>query len=207
MSDIERIARLKISLEEIEPVIWRQVELPVTSSLKAVHDVIQAAFGWEDYHLFEFEFEVGGRRYGVPAPEFDREREVLWARNVKLQALIAKGHTRFGYTYDFGDDWRHEIVIEAIEDGAPDTAYPRLVTGERRGPPEDVGGPYGYYDFLDAMADPAHENHADMLAWYGGPFDPEDMDRTRSAWRVGRLAVRRRAGKEAYEKSRRSKAT
>ena len=129
MSDIERIARLKMSLQEIEPVIWRQVEMPVTSSLKAVHDVIQAAFGWEDYHLFEF--EVGGRRYGC--------------------------------TSDFGDDWRHEIVIQAIEDGAPDTAYPRLVTGERQRPAR------------------SHENHADMLAWYGDPFDPEDIDRTRSA--------------------------
>jgi hypothetical protein len=204
MSAAERVARIKISLAEIEPVIWRLVEVPVGMRLKALHDVIQASFGWRDYHLYEF--EVGGRRYGIPDPDFAFDREVRSARNVKLEALIAQGHTRLGYTYDFGDGWRHDVAIEAVEDGVPGVLYPRLVAGERRGPPEDVGGPYGYFEFLEAILDPRHEDHARMIEWYGGRFDPGDPDLAVRASLVERLAARRRSGMEGYEKSRRVRA-
>lgn len=200
MSAAERVARIRISLQEIEPVIWRLVEVPLGTSLKGLHDVIQASFGWQNYHLYEF--EAGGRRYGIPDPDFDFEREVRSARNVKLQALIAKGHTRLAYTYDFGDGWRHDVAIETVEDGVPGVLYPRLVAGERRGPPEDVGGPHGYFRFLEAMLDPNHQDHARMREWHGGRFDPGDADLAVRASLVERLAARRRAGMEGYEKSR-----
>jgi hypothetical protein len=122
MSATERVARIKISLAEIEPVIWRLVEVPAGMRLKALHDVIQASFGWQDYHLYEF--AAGDRRYGIPDPDFDIDREVRSARNIKLEALIAQGHTRLGYTYDFGDGWRHDVAIEAVEEGVPGALYP-----------------------------------------------------------------------------------
>ena len=205
MTAVERIARVRISLQEIQPVIWRLIEMPQAASLKGLHDVIQASFGWLDYHLYQF--EIGGRRYGIPDPDLLYDPDVRWARNVKLGALIDKGHMRFGYVYDFGDDWRCDIAIEAIEDGVPGVDYPRLIAGERRGPPEDVGGAPGYLDFIHAMADPTHEEHARMKEWYGGTFDPADADWARIGFRVGKLAARRRAGKEAYEKSRRAGAS
>jgi hypothetical protein len=205
MCAAERIARIRISLAEIKPVIWRLVEVPVGISLKALHDVIQASFGWQDYHLYEF--EAGGRRYGILDRDFDVDREVRSARNVKLEALIAQGHTRLGYTYDFGDGWRHDVAIEAVAEGVPGALYPRLVAGERRGPPEDVGGPHGYFEFLEAVLDPSHEDHARMMEWCGGRFDPRDADIAIRASRVERLAARRRAGMEGYEKSRKVRAS
>lgn len=138
MTAVERIARVRISLQEIQPIISRLVEMPQTASLKGLHDVIQASFGWLDYHLYQF--EIGGRRYGIPDPDLSYDPDVRWARNVKLGALIDKGHMRFGYVYDFGDEWRCAIAIEAVEDGVPGVDYPRLIAGERRGPPEDVDG-------------------------------------------------------------------
>jgi Plasmid pRiA4b ORF-3-like protein len=204
MSVAERVARIKISLAEIEPVIWRLVEVPVGMRLKALHDVIQASFGWWNYHLYEF--EAGDRRYGIPDPDLVFDREVRSARNVKLEALIARGHTRMVYTYDFGDGWRHDVAIEAVEEGVPGVLYPRLVAGERRGPPEDVGGPYGYFEFLEAILDPSHEDHARMIEWCGGRFDPGEADLAIRASLVERLAARRRSGMEGYEKSRRVRA-
>lgn len=201
MSATERVARIKISLAEIEPVIWRLVEVPVGMSLKALHDVIQASFGWENYHLYEF--EAGDRRYGIPDPDLVFDREVRSARGVKLEALIAQGHTRLAYTYDFGDGWRHDIAIEAVEAGVPGALYPRLIAGKRRGPPEDVGGPYGYFRYLEAILDPSHKDHASMVEWRGACFDPDDADLAIRASLVERLATRRRSGMEGYEKSRR----
>ena len=154
--------------------------------LKALHDVIQASFGWQDYHLYEF--EAGDRRYGIPDPDLDFDRKVRSARNVRLEALIAQGHTRLGYTYDFGDTWRHYVAIEAVEEGVPGALCPRLVAGERRGPPEDVGGPYGYFEFLEAFSleTEPRDYHARMIKWCGGGFDTQK----RGLWLLGRRASR-----------------
>lgn len=137
----EKIARLRISLDDIEPEIWRTVDMPATGSLKMLHDVIQAAMGWQDYHLWHF--EAGDRRYGVPDPEWP-DRNLAAARNVKLATLIERGIRQLTYTYDMGDDWRHTVVVEAVGPAKPDTKYPRFVAGERRCPPEDVGGFPGF---------------------------------------------------------------
>ena len=193
------ILRLRISLNDIEPEIWRTVEMPITGSLKLLHDVTQAAMGWEDYHLWYF--EVGDRRYGVPDPEWS-DHNLAAAKNVKLGSLIDRGFREIIYTYDMGDDWRHRIVVEEIGPADADIRYPRFVAGERRCPPEDVGGLPGFELFLDAMGDPAHEEHIRLLEWYGGPFDPEDIDKTAAEHAVAAIANRRHAGKAAYEKSR-----
>ncbi|WP_174280089.1 plasmid pRiA4b ORF-3 family protein [Sphingomonas bacterium] len=167
------IARLRISLDGIEPEIWRTVEIPVTSSLKLLHDVIQAAMGWQDDHLWRF--DAGDRRYGMPDPGWP-DRTLIAASKVTLGALVERGVRQFTYTYDLGDDWRHTVAVEAVAPAAAATRYPRLVAGARRCPPEDVGGLPGFALFLDAVADPTHEDHEQLSEWHGGPFDPEDMD-------------------------------
>jgi len=195
----ETIARLHIVLHDIEPAIWRRVDVPVTASLKMLHDVVQAAMGWGDCHLWHF--EAGDRRYGVPDPMWPRDNMAA-ARNVKLAALIDRGVRELVYTYDMGDDWRHTITIETVGPGEPGIRYPRFVAGERRCPPEDVGGIPGYEMFLDAMANPAHEDHNRLRDWHGGPYDPDDIGERSIRRAVAAIAIRRHTGKLAYERSR-----
>ena len=202
MADTDRIARLRISLAEIEPEIWRRVEVPLTASLKGVHAAIQAAMGWKGQHLFEF--HVGRKVYGIPDPAWDFGREVTNAGGVKLAALVAKGIDRLEYVYDLGDDWRHTVTIEAVEPpAAAAQPYPRFVDGARRCPPEDVGGTDGYDEFLEAIGQPGHPEHHRMLEWYGGPYDPDDLDLPLIRRRIGVLVDRRAAGQATYAKSRR----
>ena len=134
MTSPDRIARLRISLEEIEPEIWRRVEVPLAVPLKGLHDVIQAAMGWEDYHLFEF--RVGRKIYGIPDPAWDVDRKVMNARSVRLAALVAKGIDRLEYVYDLGDNWRHVVTIEAVGPPAPAQLYPRFMDGARLAHPK-----------------------------------------------------------------------
>lgn len=194
------VARLHISLLEIRPPIWRRIEVPTSITLKQLHDVIQAVFGWQDYHLFEF--DVAGRRYGIPDEEFDPGQPVREARNIRLAALIDRGVTKLDYTYDFGDDWQHRLEIESVQERPGESALPKLLDGARHGPPEDVGGPSGYEAFLEAVADPDHEEHQSVLRWCGGTFEPEDMD-TEAIERRLAVIVRRLS---AADKRRRAKA-
>ena len=184
----ETIARLRISLADTEPEIWRTVDMPVAGSLKMLHDVIQVTMGWQDYHLWQF--EAGDRRYGWPDPEWP-DSKLAAAKNVKLGALIERGVRQLTYTYDLGDDWRHTVIIDAIRPAEPDTKYPLFVAGERRCPAEDVGGFPGFELFLDAMTDPGHEEHQQLRDWYGGSFNPEDIDELAIKRAVAAIAIRR----------------
>lgn len=195
----ETIARLHIVLDDIEPAIWRRVDVPVTASLKMLHDIVQASMGWEDCHLWHF--EAGDRRYGIPDPMWP-ESGMTAAKNVKLATLIDRGVAELVYTYDMGDDWRHTITVETVGHGEPDVKYPRFIDGERRCPPEDVGGLPGFEMFLDAMADPGHEEHDHLREWYGGPYNADDIDERSTRRVVAAIAIRRHAGKLAYQKSR-----
>lgn len=190
---IEPVARVRIELQEIEPKIWRRVDVPLSASLLGLHDVIQAVMRWQDYHLFEF--VVGDRVYGEPYPDDEAfGRKVRKARNLRLKQLIDRGVERFLYVYDFGDDWRHDVIVEGLREGDADVDYPAFVDGARRAPPEDVGGAPGFMDFLDAVLDPTHEEHQRLLTWCGGAFDPEDIDRRAIELALATLAeFRRRA--------------
>ncbi|HJO63836.1 MAG TPA: plasmid pRiA4b ORF-3 family protein [Sphingomonas sanguinis] len=195
----ETIARLHIVLDDIEPVIWRRVDVPVTASLKMVHDIVQAAMGWANCHLWHF--EAGDRRYGIPDRMWP-ESCMTAAKNVKLAALIDWGVRGLVYTYDMGDDWRHTIIIESVGPGEPDVKYPRFVDGEWCCPPEDVGGLPGFEMFLDARADPSHEDHDRLREWYGTPYHAADIDERFTRRAVAAIAIRRHAGKLTYQKSR-----
>jgi hypothetical protein len=195
----ETVARIRINLMHLKPEVWRRVEVPLSLHLKGLHDVIQAAFGWLDYHLFEF--QVGTQRYGIPDADWDYH-EVRQARSVRLAALVARSIDRFSYLYDFGDHWEHAVVIEATEAADPKLSYPRFVDGARRCPPEDVGSVSGFFEFLEAVIDPGHVEHQRMIRWYGRIFDPHDIGLTDIQQRLAALAKRRRIGQIAYAKSR-----
>lgn len=171
MKKPKAIFQLKVSLRDIEPEIWRCVQVPEDTKLPRLHRILQLLFNWEDYHLHDF---IAGRRvYSVPDPDDDfNERKVSDERLVPLNRIVARVGDTFEYVYDFGDDWHHGILLEAILLPEANAFYPRCVGGARNGPPEDVGGPIGYADYLEALADPEHEEHENMLAWRGA-FDPE----------------------------------
>jgi hypothetical protein len=193
----EIIARVHIVLDDTMPAIWRKVDVPVSSSLKMLHTIIQAAMGWEDCHLWHF--EAGGKRYGIPDRVWP-DSEMAAARNVKLASLIDRGVRELLYTYDFGDDWRHSIIIEAVGPGDVGVKYPIFVAGERRCPPEDVGGLPGFELFIEAMANPKHKEHRRLREWYGGPYNRDDIDERFTRRAIGQIANRRYASKIAFQK-------
>lgn len=171
------IACLKITLDHVEPAVVRRLEVPFDIKLSDLHLVIQAAMPWWNYHLYEF--RARNRHWGLPVPDFgwpDMPR-VLPAKDASLAELVTIASTKtFTYVYDFGDDWEHKVKIEKTCEAAPGVAYPRLVEAKGRCPPEDAGGPWGYAEYLEAMADPSHERHAEMVAWRGPGFDPNIVD-------------------------------
>jgi hypothetical protein len=162
-----QVYQLKITLNEVQPVIWRRVQVPGGYTLDRVHRVIQHAMGWQDYHLHSF--EIGGVQYGEPDP--DGELALRDELDTRLDSIATKG-SRFTYIYDFGDWWEHDVAVEDVFPAEPDERYPICVGGERACPPEDVGGAYGYGELLVAIADPAHPEHETMRSWLGRRFDP-----------------------------------
>jgi hypothetical protein len=184
----------------VRPAVLRRVQVPGELSLAGLHAVVQVAMGWTDSHLHEF--DVDGARYGLPDPDWDAG-EVGDEARVTLFRLLGQGD-RAGYVYDFGDGWTHRLTVEKVLAPEPGVSYPRCVSGRRACPPEDVGGPWGYDEFLAAMADPAHPEHEQYREWLGEPFDPAAFDLTEVnaalaelAWRPLAAATRRSAGASA----------
>jgi hypothetical protein len=134
------VFRIRVALLDIEPPIWRSIELSSRTTLKQLHRILQIAMGWEDYHLHVFEGD--GKRYGVPEPEDDELDIVIPEGRVRLGEVLPTPGARMLYTYDYGDDWRHEILVESVEQLDPNVEYPRVVAGARHCPPEDCGGPW-----------------------------------------------------------------
>lgn len=168
---LKAIFQLKVRIRDIEPPVWRRVHLPEYTKLPRLHRILQLLVNWEDYHLHKF---VAGRRiYSCPDPDDAfNERHLVDERLVPLNRIVDRVGETFEYVYDFGDNWRHDVLLEAILLPEAGAFYPRCVAGARNGPPEDAGGPCRYTDYLEALADPEHEEHENMLAWRG-PFDPE----------------------------------
>ncbi|MDP2181353.1 MAG: plasmid pRiA4b ORF-3 family protein [Actinomycetota bacterium] len=169
---------LHVTLQDIDPPVWRLVRVPDTLTLAGLHATIQAAFGWQDCHLHSFETEraryepAAGRHHMDPA---------LPEEGTTLADLAHAGVREWDYLYDFGDDWLHTIRIEETHEAEEsDQVVPLVLAGERACPPEDCGGPYGYEALLETLADPEAEDHAESAAWAATrpdrPFDPEAFD-------------------------------
>ncbi len=174
------IYQLQIVLRELEPLIWRRLQVPGTLTLDRLHRVLQQVMGWTGAHLHEF--VIGGRRYAEP----DRKRGPtvgLPERRVRLCDVAPAVNVRFGYRYDLGDDWRHEVLVERILTAGEGGLVSTCLAGERHCPPEDCGGVGGYEEFLAAIRDTGHPRHDELLKWVGGKFDPDsfDLDRVNRA--------------------------
>jgi hypothetical protein len=167
------IYQLKVTLKHSRPPIWRRIQVPSDVSLGELHWVLQLVMGWTNSHLHQF---IVGRRpdwqyYGMTG--FDLGDDVQDENRVKLSQIAPRAKAKFVYEYDFGDGWEHEVVVEKVLPPEPGARYPRCLAGEKACPPEDVGGVWGYAEFLQAINNPEHPEHADMLDWIGGGFDPE----------------------------------
>ena len=167
------IARLRITLDDVKPPVQRRVEVPLTIRLDRLHLVFQAALGWTNSHLYE----IRARDIGWGMVDPDWGDGPLDARKSRLlDVLEDTGAKTLKYLYDFGDGWEHTVKVERIVDAVPGLLYPILIDGTGRCPPEDIGGPWGYTDLLEALADPNHARHAELVEWLGGPFDPLLID-------------------------------
>jgi hypothetical protein len=170
-----QVYQLKISLRNIRPPIWRRVQVYSDITLDELHKVIQIVMGWTESHLHQF--EIGETDYSIPSvlegPFGEKPKD---ERRAKLSKVAPQEKSKFGYLYDFGDSWEHEILVEKILPAAEGQYYPVCLTGKRAGPPDDCGGPWGYADFVEAIKDPKHPDHEDLLEWIGGEFDPEAFD-------------------------------
>lgn len=179
------VARLKIVLEEVKPAALRCIEVPLSIRLDRLHLVIQAAMGWTTSHLYEI--KAGGLEWGFVDPDDYASR--LDASKTRLNDILGYSPT-LTYLYDLGDGWEHTIIIESLIDAAAGCTYPRLVEAEGRCPPEDVGGPYGYSQFLKAIANPSHSLHVQYKQWFRDEFDPNAVNFLGLARDVEKLARR-----------------
>jgi len=170
---LQQIYQIKVTLLGTDPPIWRRLRVPADLTLEQLHDVLQLAMGWEDCHMHAF--RIGQQSYAEPDP---MERVFGGPRTAdegtaRLSDVMGRAGIKAVYTYDFGDSWEHRIVVEKRLAPQPGQAYPVCVAGERHGPPEDCGGIPGFYNLLEAISDPAHERHDQLLDWLGDGFDAE----------------------------------
>jgi len=165
--------QIKISLDGIKPPIWRRVLVEGDISLDDFHNIILDAMGWEGYHLYNF--RINNSLYSVVDEDDFGLMDYIDSEEVKLSDVVYKEKQKFKYTYDFGDNWKHTILIEKILPFDDDQDYPVCIKGKRNCPPEDCGGIWGYQNLLEAIGDKNHPEHEELLEWAGGDFDPEEF--------------------------------
>ena len=169
--------QLKITLKESQPPIWRRIQVK-DCTLDKLHEHIQTVMGWTNSHLHHF--QVGEQFYGDPKLMGGNFEELEYEDSTitKLSDIIPKNSKRFRflYEYDFGDSWYHEILFEGRPKEEPGKKYPLCVEGARACPPDDCGGIWGYPEFIQAIENPDHERHEELLDWVGGSFDAEAFD-------------------------------
>ncbi|OXT09537.1 plasmid pRiA4b ORF-3 family protein [Thermoanaerobacterium thermosaccharolyticum] len=178
---------LKVTLEIENHNIWRRLVVPINTTFTQLHKVLQAAFGWQDYHLHEF-FIYGNERQDVSFinhPSYSKDGykaivnlvsdeeafdypnesgiEMIFEKGIKLSEYIPQ-YKRLMYVYDFGDNWQHYIEVQKIIDNY-DRNYAVCIDGEGNAPPEDVGGEYGYDEFLEIISDKNNPEYENMMAW------------------------------------------
>lgn len=171
-----RVIRMKVTLENVHPTVWRRLLVPAGFTLRQLHRVLVDTMGWYDSHLHQF--IIRGNYYGKTDRDFGLVRRDERLHN--LEHLLALGVRSFRYEYDFGDGWMHRIAIEKVEEADGRPLKPVCLGGKRACPPEDSGGPWGYAELLNVLSNPSHPDHKDSKTWAGPRFDPERFDLERA---------------------------
>ena len=169
--------QIRVSINQVSPLVWRRIVVPLHWNPKDLHLTIQAAFNWWNYHLYEF--RIGEERYSelkmLEGGSIEGGPHTLDVHAFQLLGFL-NGETILTYVYDFGDNWRHTLEIEEFLTFDKMPRQASCTAGARARPPEDVGGVEGYKDFLKIMARPKHPEHIATKRWCGGHFDPEWFD-------------------------------
>ena len=174
------IYQFKITIAGVKPIVRRRILVPDTYSFWDLHVAIQDAMGWSDSHLHQFEI-VNPKTHenvliGIPDDDYDWSRATLAGWKCSIADYFTMDNRAASYEYDFGDDWQHRIRLEAIKQAKSELEYPQCVAGAQSCPPEDVGGIWGYEDFLKVIRDPTDARCQELLEWVGGAFDPDDFN-------------------------------
>lgn len=160
------VFQFKIQIKGIsKPPVWRRVLVPGHFTFERFHQVIQAAFGWNDYHLFQFSPGGYGTHPNISIPDEFDDHESLDAGKVKVSDIFHSAGQKFTYIYDLGDDWIHQLNLEDILETK--TIRASLIAAKGACPPEDCGGPWGYAALLEAVNDPTHPDYKEMREWLG----------------------------------------
>jgi|GEM_PF-1044839 hypothetical protein len=156
-----QVLRLKITLEHVDAAPWREIEIRSEKTLPHLHDAIQAAFLWNDMHLWDF--EIGDQKYQMKSEDFWIEPMFgppgMEVTTKKLDFFLNSKVPPVIYTYDFGDNWVHRVELVSKRPVQPNEPLPRFVGGQWATPPEDIGGPPMYEVFKEARADEDHPEH------------------------------------------------
>jgi len=167
---LTEVFQIKVTLKGMKPPIWRRLLVRSDMTMGGLHEVLQVAMGWFDCHLHEFrigERAIGPRDIadcpGEPPPDDERR--------VKVREALKRAGVKAQYTYDFGDSWEHELLVEKVLPLDPEIEYPVCTGGKRAGPPEDCGGAWGYGDLVDSLK--LGEADEETLELLGEGFDPE----------------------------------
>lgn len=176
----DQVYQFKITLKGTRSPVWRRIQVPETYTLWDLHVAIQDAMEWDDYHLHLFEMIDPSTamkvEVGTPEEVYGEWGETLPGWKEKIVDWFTMENRKADYIYDFGDNWEHKIELEKILPRGKSVKYPICVKGRRACPPEDCGGVWGYEEFLEAIKDPKHGEHEEMLMWIGGKFDPEHFN-------------------------------
>jgi len=157
--------QFKIQLKNVEPPVWRRLVVPSNITFRSFHHVIQAAFGWGNYHLYQFSPKGWGSMPAIQAQIGDDLELTLDSETVLLPDIITHEGQALVYIYDFGDDWQHQIKLENISEQA--VRIPLCTGGEGACPPEDCGGPPGYMLLQETLANSKNPEYKDMREWLG----------------------------------------
>jgi hypothetical protein len=171
---VKTVHRLKVTLLQVKPPVWRRIEVASNIKLAELSGVLEAAMGWLGAHLHAF--KVDGVLYEIPDDDsfgFPPPRD---ERKARLGDVLPVVTSKMRWDYDFGDGWEHDVVVESIEPMKREGASPVCVAGKRACPPDDCGGPRGYSNLLAAIGDPTHEEHEALSQWLPPGFDANEFD-------------------------------
>lgn len=168
------VHRLKVTLRQVKPPVWRRIEVPSDIKLSELAAVLEAAMGWLGGHLHAF--EAGGVSYELPDEESIGFGPTIDERKARLGEVLPAVKAKMRWDYDFGDGWQHDVIVEAIEPRRSNIEYPVCIAGKRACPPDDCGGPSGYANLVTALSDPTHEQHGELTRWAPPGFYPAAFD-------------------------------
>ena len=175
---MNEIFGVHVELMDVHPTVWRKLEIRADSSFWDLHCAIQDAMPWEDLHLHEFRFPIGDTdtQIGIPEYDYGSNPSFLASWDTHLKDWFPKIPGQCLYIYDFGDDWQHKVFLQERKSVTHTPRRPRCVDGQGMCPPEDVGGPHGFLEFKEAMSDPTHERHEELVEWFGSVWQDTGFD-------------------------------